>query len=180
MPFDKRLDYAIVTCLVLFAGYTLPLLATLGLLRLFSMDGLGDVDFDDVWLPTLMLVVFALGASALLGAMVGALVLPASVVRRVHWLVCLLMGWVIAKVSMALLFFTDWASLDVGLFLATFLAGGFMALLVRTVAMSAGWARHWYPASSCQACGYDLRVTPISEPCPECGEPRPKPGWSVS
>ncbi|MEO0477678.1 MAG: hypothetical protein AAF085_17170, partial [Planctomycetota bacterium] len=110
MPFDKRLDYAIQYCLLFFAGYTLPLLATVVLMLLFSVEQVGRLDIDDYTLSGLLtvtgLIVFSLGAAALLGAMGGAVLFPVAVVRRVYWAGCLLLGWGLAKGSLLLLVLT--------------------------------------------------------------------------
>ena len=109
------------------------------------------------------------------GGFLGSLMTPIDVTSRRFWLLNFLLGTVSALVVVLVMVLAGSGVLGVFEVVGMFGSGLLSALLMRPIGMFFCWSRKWYPPGCCPACGYDLRVTPAGEPCPECGEARPGP-----
>lgn len=153
-------------------------------LYLFEQATPRDPHYEEIPFPILFvygtLFIFAFAVSAAFGTLLGAMLCPVVVARRLYWLGFVAAGGAIAGATILLLALTYLVDLDPQSFLLSCAAGFVLAVGMRVIGLTLGWARPWFAPGMCQACGYDLRETPAGNSCPECGEVAEKPFLSRS
>ena len=172
MPIHERVEFSFRAALASFVGYAVGFAISIFIAEAIYPSSGGEGKFSMSALVVIFsLLICVLGAIHAMGSMIVMALLAVVVVDRRLWFLAGLLGLVCAVIIFALTFYLDVVLLEFASFIAIFLMGGVSALLLRPIGLLMGWARPWYPAGHCQACGYDLLYTPKDSTCPECGTP---------
>jgi len=159
---------------MLCVGFGIGHVLAVGLSEYFmpSVTGGGPQKFSPMTaLAIISLIILIMGMVCALGGIIGAMLWPTVPASRAYRILPLALGLIIAAQTYAAVFFTEVVFLDPIVFGVTFLGGFISAFVARWIGLGFDWARPWYPAGRCQACGYDLLYTPKDSTCPECGVP---------
>jgi hypothetical protein len=171
MPAQQRFRYAATLAWVYFAGFASGVLASVGIEIALRPESFTDNAKFGVGTLIAIYAIFSLitGGLAAFGAFFAGYVLAVRAVTQWHWALAWLLGGLNAAGMIGTTYLYEADLLSVTGFSLLTVSGVAIGALLKPIGPALGSALPWYRVGLCQACGYDLRTTPIGGACPECG-----------